>query len=84
MQASRITPPWRGSRRDKGEARSRAGGGETPSLRGSSKSDMGRRGSATINPGYPVYRVFLVEKTGLTEHGPCSRKAANVRCFTLE
>ena len=29
MQASRITPPLRGSRRDKGEARGRAGGGQT-------------------------------------------------------
>ncbi len=29
MQASSITPPLRGSRRDKGEARSRSGGGPT-------------------------------------------------------
>ena len=29
LQASRITPPWRGSRRE-GGARSRAGGGQTP------------------------------------------------------
>ena len=29
MQASRITPPLRGSRRDKGSARSRSGGGPT-------------------------------------------------------
>ena len=29
MQASRITPPMRGSRRE-GGARSRAGGGQTP------------------------------------------------------
>ena len=29
MQASRITPPLRGSRRDKGSARSRSGGGQT-------------------------------------------------------
>ena len=29
LQASRITPPLRGSRQDQGEARSRAGGGQT-------------------------------------------------------
>ena len=32
VQASRITPPLRGSRRDQGGAHSRAGGGQTPRL----------------------------------------------------
>ena len=52
VQASRITPPLRGSRQDKGEARSRAGGGQTPrpSRAGGGGHQPSPAGSASATP----------------------------------
>ena len=49
MQASSITPPLRGSRRDKGAARSRSGGGQTRRPVSTARSRAG--GGQTPHPG---------------------------------
>ena len=40
--------------------------------------------AAASRPVYPVYRCSLMQQTGLAGHGPYSRKAIRIRCFTLE
>ncbi len=66
------------------KTRSQATGSLQTRTRSSSESASGATASRPVYPVYPVYRCSLMQQTGLTGHGPYSRQAIRIRCFTLE
>ena len=55
----KITPPWRGSRRDQGEARGRAGGGAPPPRLVIYRENEKNIGSPAWRPGATPHRISL-------------------------